>query len=73
MTLGITKLCHYAECHILFTITLNVIMLNVVMLSDIVLSVMAPKKFSAKDLLKIILSVLNPPTTDKEKSQRPVL
>ncbi len=42
MTLNITVLCQYAECHILFSIMLNIIMLNVVMLSVIILSVIAP-------------------------------
>jgi hypothetical protein len=41
MTLSITMLfnyaeCHYAECHILFTIVLNVVMLCVIMISVVV-------------------------------------
>ncbi len=32
----------YAECHVLFTITLNVILPSVIMLSVIMLSVVAP-------------------------------
>jgi len=47
MTLDITRLCHYAERRILFTVMVNVIvlivvMLNVVMLNVIMLSVAAP-------------------------------
>jgi hypothetical protein len=37
MTVSITMLCHYAECHVLF-----IIMLNVSMLSVIWLCVVAP-------------------------------
>ncbi len=37
MTLSITMLCHYTECHILFTIMLNIIILSVIMLSVIAL------------------------------------
>ncbi len=33
MTLSITMLYHYAECHFLFITTLNVILLSVIMLS----------------------------------------
>jgi hypothetical protein len=48
MTLSITILgyyaeCHYAECRILFTIMLNVIMLSAIMLSVVMLSVLAPR------------------------------
>jgi hypothetical protein len=39
MTLSITMLSYYAECHILFTIMLNVIVLRVIMLSVIMLNV----------------------------------
>jgi hypothetical protein len=44
MTLSITTLsrygeCHCAECRILFIVMLNVIMLNVFMLNDVMLSV----------------------------------
>ncbi len=50
LTLGITALCYYAECHILFIALLNVIlpsiiMLSVVMLNVIKLSVVASKKY----------------------------
>jgi nitrate/nitrite-specific signal transduction histidine kinase len=38
MTLDITRLCHYAERRILFTVVLNVVLLNVVILSVIMLS-----------------------------------
>jgi hypothetical protein len=46
MTLGITMLCHYAEClciefHILLIIVLNVIMPSVIMLSVVMLSAAA--------------------------------
>ncbi len=49
MTLGITTLCHYAqcrcaECHVLFIVMLNVVMLSVVTLGVVMLNVMAPKK-----------------------------
>ncbi len=33
MTLSITTLCHYAECHVFLNVMLNVFMLSVVMLS----------------------------------------
>ena len=36
-------LCYYAECRILFTITLKVIMLSAIMLRVDMLSVVAPK------------------------------
>ncbi len=42
VTLSITILCYYAECHILFTIMLYVIMLSVIMPSVVILSVVVP-------------------------------
>ncbi len=38
MTLSITRINHYADCHILFIVVLNVIMLDTVMLSVVCLS-----------------------------------
>ncbi len=43
MTLSITMLCYYAECHVLFIIMLNVIILSVAMLNVVILNVVAPK------------------------------
>jgi hypothetical protein len=42
-TFSITKLCHYAECCVLFIVMLNVIMLSVVMLNVIMLNVVTLK------------------------------
>jgi hypothetical protein len=39
MTLSITKLCHYTECHVLFIVMQNVNILSVIMLNVIMLSV----------------------------------
>ncbi len=39
VTLSIIMLCHYAECRVLYFITLNLIMMSVVMLNVIILSV----------------------------------
>jgi hypothetical protein len=36
-------LCHYAECHVLFTIMLSVFLLSAVMLNVVVLSIVAPE------------------------------
>jgi hypothetical protein len=49
MTLSITMLfyyaeCHYAECYTFFTIKLNVVMLSVVLLNVVMLSVVAPEE-----------------------------
>jgi hypothetical protein len=42
VTLSTTMLCHYAECHILFTVMLNAFTQRVVMLSVIILGVSYP-------------------------------
>ncbi len=55
MALNIKRLCHFAECCILFTIMLNVIMLSVVMLTVIMLSVIM---LSVIMLSVIMLSVV---------------
>jgi hypothetical protein len=52
MTLSITKLCQYAECHCAECLDLFIHMLNVVMLSDIMLSVVR--------LNVVMLSVVTP-------------
>jgi hypothetical protein len=60
MTLGITTLCHYAECrcaecHVLFIVMLNVIMLTVVMLSVIMLNVVVtPAAYAIKYFIVVI-------------------
>jgi hypothetical protein len=55
MTLSITGLCHYAECRVLFIVTLNVIVLNVIMLNVIVLNV---NKLNVIMLNVIMLNVI---------------
>jgi hypothetical protein len=41
-TPNVTKLYHYAECHVLFTVLANVIMLSVILPNVVVLSVVVP-------------------------------
>ena len=51
MTLGITMICHYAECRVLINIMLSVILLNVVLHSVILLSVIMLIVVAQSDLL----------------------
>jgi len=52
--------CHYANCHILFTIMLSVIMLNAIMLSIVILNAIM---LSVVMLNVIMLSVVVPQVT----------
>ncbi len=46
-------LYHYAECHILFIVTLNAVMLGVVILSVFMLGIVGTCKMYKKILLKV--------------------
>jgi hypothetical protein len=59
MTVSITMLCHYAECHILF-----IVMFNVVMMSVVILIVVAPPRpvseagnLTLKDKIRCLLDL----------------
>jgi hypothetical protein len=62
--LGITTLCHFAECCVLFIVALNAIMLNVIMpnvimLNVIMLNVIDCAKYNYAELLDLLSEYRN--------------
>ncbi len=54
MAFCITTLCHYAECHVLFIVTLNVVMSSVVLQKAVMLTVVATSRLAGGCAIKPI-------------------
>jgi hypothetical protein len=57
MTVSITMLCHYAECHILFIVMFNVVMMSVVILIVVAPQVSEAGNLTLKDKIRCLLDL----------------